>query len=245
MEAAGGDGGIRDVLVGVRPVTAPRTVEQDLEAVLAAARMHRRASYIAVGIAVAFIILFVFMFCRAQPNVVPPKDQKTFDSLGATKPAYDSGRKENVKAQGAAVLRSSTHARQATQSLHAADSLHALAIALQRLAEAAKDTSSRWYPVAVARQKENDSLRASNRGLDSALTEQKAATALADQRARIDSIRLFVSSQLNDRLANDIKTAGQCRWMAGLLACPTRTATAITFAVVGVVAKTAWDRRKP
>jgi hypothetical protein len=227
-------------------VTAPRTVEQDLEAVLDAAKMHRRASYILFAIVVGLVILFLFMFCRAQPNVVPPKEQKTIDSMGVTKPIYDSTRKENVKAEGASVLRSSTHVRQATTSLHAADSLHALAIVVQRLAEAQHDTASLWHAVAMLKEKENDSLRASNRGLDSALQQQKIATAFADQRAHIDSIRLVASSQLNDRLANDVKTAGQCHFGHGLFQCPTRTETAVTVTITTLIAKAIIDsRRKP
>ncbi|HEV8448601.1 MAG TPA: hypothetical protein VGQ44_17345 [Gemmatimonadaceae bacterium] len=227
-------------------MTAPRSVEQDLEAVLAAAKMHRRASYILAAIVLGLVILFLFMFCRAQPNVIPAKDQQALDVQHGTQKGYDSTRKENVKAEGASVLRSSTHVRQATTSLHAADSLHVIALALQKLAEAQRDTSSRWYGVAMITQKENDSLRASNRGLDSALQQQKIATAFADQRARTDSIRLVASSQLNDRLANDVKTAGQCRFGHGLFQCPTRTETAVTVTITTLIAKAIIDsRRKP
>jgi hypothetical protein len=220
------------------------TVEQDLELALSVAEMHRRASYTALGIAAAFVILFVFMFCRLKSNVIPPKDQKTIDSLAITQPTFDSSRQATITNETGNVTQSATNARQARQALRAADSLHRLAIIAQQRADAARDTLSRWFTVATLRGVENDSLRSANRGLDSALAQQTEATHAADRRAALDSARRVALADLSAKLASDVKTAGQCR-VAGFISCPTRTATAITFTIVGVGLKTMYDRRKP
>ncbi len=195
-------------------------------------------------IAVLAVVVVWFTSCRPKPNVIPPRENRTIDSLDATRPVFDSSVTNNVRVESVYVAQSSGNARQARQALHVADSLHAVAILWQRAADAQEDTASRWFQVARVRGVENDSLRSSNRGLDSALVQSTHAQQAADRRASIDSARLVATTSLNDRLAKDVLTAGQCR-IALVVSCPTRTATALTFTLVGVVLKTAYDRRKP
>lgn len=199
---------------------------------------------ISLTVGVAAVALVAFAFCRAKPTPIPTREQHTIDSLAITKPGYQARRDTFVRVESIYVAQSAGNARQARQARHAADSLHALANAAQRVAEAERDTSSRWHDVAVLRGIENDSLRVANTGLDSALAQQIRARTAADARSSADSARLYSSEDLNRRLAIDLQRASPPCRIAWAFKCPTRTQTAVVSLGLGVLAKVEYDRLK-
>lgn len=183
--------------------------------------------------------------CRPRATPIPPKEQASIDSLNATSPFYHAQRDTLIVRETTFVRQSAINRAGAIKSTRAADSLHAIANAAQRRAEAERDTSSHWHDVAILRGLENDSLRSANGGLLAALEQQTQARTAADARSSADSSRLAAVQNLNDRLAADLRRADPpCRVLV-IARCPSRKAVAVTTLALGVLATVAYEHSKP
>ncbi len=195
-------------------------------------RRGRLPEFTIGGLLVVIVALWI-AYCREKPTPIPEREQHTLDSLDITKPSYVARRDTLVRVESVYIAQSAVNRAGARQVQRAADSLHAVANAAQRLAEARDDTISAWRTVAIVRGEENDSLRAANSRLDSALTHQIAARTAADARASADSSRLYSSEDLNRRLAADFRRADPPCRMLVVARCPSRTTVALIGAGVG------------
>lgn len=192
--------------------------------------------------ALLIILLAVVVWLRPTPQPIPPREQASIDSLAATQPHYDTVYRERVRVETLSVVRSAQDARQATNTLRVADSLHRVADEAQQAAQTAGERSERWYQVAEVRRVENDSLRSTITLLDTALSQQMTARIAASERATAAEQRLAATANLADRLTNDLKH-GDCRVLY-LLNCPSRRVSAVGGAVVAIAAEELWRRRK-
>jgi hypothetical protein len=137
-----------------------------------------------IAIWTPFVLLVLYVgFCRPKRNPIPSKEQRTIDSLSITKPAFDSTQLARSRAETVYVAQSAHEARRGAQSAGVADSLREIANALQRQAEAEHDTVSTWRAVALAREREADTLRSALSTTARALDLQISARQEADARA--------------------------------------------------------------
>lgn len=198
---------------------------------------------ISLGVGVAAVAIVVWWSsCRPTPTPIPRREQRSIDSLDATRPAFDSSRNQTVRVESVYVAQSAAHRAQAIRSARVADSLRDVAIAWQRAAEAQGDTLSRWYQVAKTRELEVDSLRVANVGLLAALEDETRARTAADARAVLDSSRLAATERLNAGLARDLAAADPpCRALP-FVKCPSRKLVAVVGLGLGVVATLEYDR---
>lgn len=180
--------------------------------------------------------------CRPKPTPIPPKEQSSTDSLRITQRGFQAQRDTLIVRETTFVRQSAINRAGAITSTHAADSLHALANAAQRVAEAERDTSSRWHDVAILRGLENDSLRSANGGLLAALDNQTQARTAADARSSADSSRLAAVQNLNDRLAADLRRADPPCRVLYIARCPSRRVVALASIPLGFAAKVTYDR---
>jgi len=193
---------------------------------------HWPAISLAAGLA-AVVILATFTYCHAEPTAMSRANQKSIDSLDATKPAFRAAVDTIIKRESVFVRESAINRGGAIKSAHAADSLRDVAIAWERAALAQNDTSSRWYEVAKVRGQENDSLRVANSGLLASLEEQTQARTSADARAALDSSRLAATERLNANLARDLAQADPPCHVLPFVTCPSRTVVAMAAAATG------------
>jgi hypothetical protein len=200
--------------------------------------------WLALPVLLVAASLLVAYCRRPTPHVIPAKEQRSLDSLAIAKPFYEAQRAALVVHETTYVAQARRNAATALVAERAADSLHDVATAWQHAAEAQLDTSSRWYNVAVAREIENDSLRAANRSLDASILQLTFARAAADTAAAIADARSLALENLNQRLAHDVVTASrepQCR-IAYVFGCPSRKEVAV-LAAAGTYALTRKDVR--
>jgi hypothetical protein len=192
--------------------------------------------------ALAIVVLALVAYCRPKPAPIPRAEQKSLDSLEATKPAFSALRDTLILRETTYVTRSSINRAQAIAATQAADSLRERAIVAQRVAEAARDTSSAWRTVAQLRTAESDSLRSANGALVTALSDMNLARSAAVSRATAAEARLTASENLNARLAEDVRAGDRCRILY-IAACPSRKTAAISGVILGAAVVALIDRR--
>lgn len=195
-------------------------------------RAHWKVTVVSVVLALAVV---GFAFCRPHDNPIPRKDAATLDSLVYTWPTYQAAQAAQVKIETTYVAKSNKAARVSDQSGHRADLIAVIADSLERVADASRDTSSRWHAVAVARDSEATAYKVSRDSARSALTEMTIAKAAADVRADSAEKRRSDSEDLNRRLAKDVKTANRCT-ILWTVRCPSRTETFIGTALATAAA---------
>lgn len=201
-----------------------------------------RAHRMATAAAVLIVVLALVAYCRPTPAPIPRAEQKSIDSLEATKPAFSALRDTLILRETTFVARSVANRAQAIAATLAADSLREGAIAAQLVAEAARDTSSAWRTVAELRTAESDSLRSANGALVTALSDMNLARSAAVSRATAAETRLAASENLNARLADDVRAGDRCRILF-VMSCPSRRVAAVSGVIVGAVAVALIDRR--
>lgn len=196
------------------------------------ARGMTRISTLGIITAVLIVVLAIVVWLRPAPNPIPDREHTTLDSLAATAPIYTAQRETVFVRETTFVRQSNAKAAQSLIAARTADSLRQVAIGLERAAQAAGDSSSRWFRVADVRRVENDSLRSANAGLSAALVDLSAARLAADDRATAAERRLAATSDLADRLARDLKH-GDCRVLF-VLNCPSRRGVAVLSLSAGI-----------
>lgn len=201
-----------------------------------------RAHRLATVAALLIIVLALVAYCRPKPAPIPRAEQKSLDSLEATKPAFSALRDTLILRETTYVTRSVANRAQAIAATQAADSLRERAIVAQSVAELQRDTSSAWRAVAELRTAESDSLRSANGALVTALSDMNLARSAAASRATAAEARLAASENLNARLADDVRAGDRCRILY-VAACPSRKTVAIGGIIVGAVAVALIDRR--
>lgn len=179
------------------------------------------------------LVLSVFAFCRAKPNPVPQKEQHSLDSAQITKPIYLAARDTLIRTETTYVTKT-VHDTAAARALYtSAGKAEARADSLQTLAQAADSNATLWHGVADARTQEASALHSVVDTLSEALLNEKAARVAADSRARLDSTRAVALDNLSQRLAADVKKAGECRVLL-VLGCPSRKASFVAGALASI-----------
>lgn len=198
-----------------------------MTALVAWTRAHLRL----VLVGAAIVVLGLAAYCRATSTPIPPKEQTTIDSLKGTKPDFQ-GRVDTLIKRETTFVAISRHERQgATTTQARADSLRRLALVADSAARAQGDSSSRWFASAQAWHRAADSLGVAVIHLSNAYIAESTARVSADGRAEEYRRRLTATTELNDRLAKDLRRAdAPCR-VAFVLRCPSRKAAY----VVGVL----------
>lgn len=167
-----------------------------------------RAHLAPVAIAAALVVLLVFGICRGRKTPLPPREQKSKDSLEVTSAPFDSAQLRRAKAETVYVTKSAQEARRGVASLASADSLRTIANRLQVRAEATGDTLSQWRAVALARGAEADTLRAALSTTTHALDLQILGRLAVDSSLTEERRRRVAIEDLSNRLAVDVQKAG-------------------------------------
>src|SRR5262252_2885777 len=110
-----------------------------------------RAHRVLAWSVLAGVVLGVFAMCWHRPQPIPPKEQHTVDSLAATKLDF-TARVDTLFLHETTFVRIGITAKAAADStVQKAANLAARVDTLQRLAEAAADSTSAWKSVADTR----------------------------------------------------------------------------------------------
>lgn len=189
--------------------------------------MTRRAIGTLICIVVIIAATILVAYCRPKPTPVPPKEQKSLDSLAITKPAFDSTVQAKAKAETVYIARARENAAIAASVRHVADSLRQVAIVAQRAAEDARDTSSRWFRVAQLNRQEADTLRVALDRQTARADNLFEAMTTAEARAQLLTARLVSVEDLNHRLTADLQRSDPPCRVAFIAKCPSRRVSAV------------------
>lgn len=185
-----------------------------------------------VGLVVATLVAVVIaVLSFPHRNATPKKDQNTLDSLRITHPMFEALRDTLILRETTYVRRVDTLVRYANQLDANASTLHKTADSLAGVARSLPETVTVWRRAYEVRSQEADTLRKALFVTRSALENEQQARAAADLRADATSARLTVSENLNTRLANDIRSASECKFL--WMRCPSRPAVFATGAILG------------
>lgn len=182
--------------------------------------------------AIVALVALSFAFCRPQPKPVPPKEQKSIDSLTITKPTFDSTQHAVTEGAKKVITKIVHDSAAAVAARKIADDYRRIADSALAVARASHDTTSAAFVAAENATKEANQLRAMNDTLRSDLSIAKDTIAALVHQIKRDSTRQNATDDLNARLAADIRRGDGCR-LAWLLACPSRKATAVVSATIG------------
>lgn len=189
---------------------------------------------VAVLLIAALTVVALVLYFRPKPTPIPAREKTTMDSLAATKPAFTATVETLTVRESVYVQRAAEKAAVTRVILHTADSLRRVAIVAEASAREARDTSSRWFRVAMLNRAEADTLRvaldsATARGdhLDSALVAVREAK-------NIINARLLTVEDLSNRLAADLQRADPPCRVAFVARCPSRKTSALIGAGLAV-----------
>lgn len=171
--------------------------------VLAWLRAHRGTA----AAMMAIVVVLAIGLCRGRNTPLPPREQKTIDSLDVTRAPFDSAQLRRAKAETVYIARSAQEAHRGVVSLASADSLRTIANRLQARAEATGDTLSQWRGVAIARKLETDTLREALISTTHALDTQILARLTVDSSLAEEHRRRLAAETLIPRLVADVKGA--------------------------------------
>ena len=175
-----------------------------------------------IGILVLVAIVLVVSLFHKNTTGMSAKTSKTNDSMEVTKPAFDSSLLASRNAQSAHVDTVTRFVKVAVTSRAIADSLAAL-----------KQWESAYY-----KEKETST------NLQLALDAQKAATADADRRARLEESRRIALEDFNANLKKDLVKTANCK-IAYVIPCATRTQVAVTGIIAGSITTFLVLRKNP
>lgn len=197
-----------------------------------------------LALSAAFVLaMLLFAFCRPRPTPIPPKEGKTLDSLKATDPDF-RGRVDTIVRRETTYLALSRQNRAgATQAQHRADSLLRVAIVADSVARAQGDSSSRWFASAQAWHRAADSLGVAVVRLGLAYSAESTARVSADARADEFERRLTATTDLNTRLATDLRRAERPCRVLFVAKCPSRKTAALVGLGAGYLVSRADVRR--
>lgn len=198
---------------------------------------------LAVIVAVAFGLAYMFRSCQPEPPPkIPPKTQKSIDSLEITKPAFDSAQhagQQKVARDTTVAIGHKARANEAEASANftkiTADSLAAAATR----AKNAEDAAAAWKEAFDARTREAEKWHLAAIRNDSAYKAERDARIAAVNLWVTDTLRRHAAEVVNTELRDAIKKLEQpCRVPGtfGKVPCPSRT---VTFVLTAVAAGTA------
>ena len=192
------------------------------------------------GALVAGLVLaFALGWCghTSKAPAIPAAEAHTLDSLGFTAPIF-------VHQETALAQRETVYVRQAAQSVRHATSAYDSSTFYKHLADSLTtqagnqlDTAAvTWEGIAVERSAEAKAARDAADSMRVALVSDSIALAVSDARADSALARLAVSTDLNARLAADLKAADPpCRVLA-FVHCPSREKVLVLGAAGGAAA---------
>ncbi|MFI5228396.1 MAG: hypothetical protein ACHQWU_04960 [Gemmatimonadales bacterium] len=185
------------------------------------------------------------MHPNANAPSIPPKEQHALDSMAFTAPIFAQHIQSLAHAETVYVAAARHDAQRAAVDLHEGASLAKLADSLNTIAAIAHDTSSRLEAVAATWHAAYDSAHAAAVELQAAHVADSLAIITADS-ARIGALaRLAVTTDLNARLAADLKASDPpCRVLA-LFHCPSRRLAFVGGAAVALAAPLVVKALKP
>ncbi len=200
--------------------TPPPSMLSTLTTEAKAVARSRAVLIIGVAIVAVFIVL-TLRACRSSGNPIPKADAHTIDSLADAKPAF-TRTTDSIRTVIVHDTIVTTRTNRVAETLRASAVVEGRrADSLAALAREHADSARLWRAAYEERTTEADTLKAALVAKDSALVATRDALTGMTLLYRADTARRVALEQLNARLANDVKTAGQCRILF-LAACPSR-----------------------
>lgn len=196
---------------------------------------------LAIGGSAAIVVLVLVMIwyshrTSTQPTI-PPRTQRSIDSLSITRPTFDSLQAAGRLAVVHDTVVSVVYRTKVVQVLGHADSAHVRADSLATVAATATDSAAiRWHRAYDARTMEADSLRRAVALSDSAWQHERDAYTGMRLLYANDTLRRVATEKVNKDLVTAIgKLQQPCRLLP-FIPCPSRLVTAIGAATIGAVA---------
>lgn len=199
----------------------------------------RQQLYIGIGGGILTLLMIAVLSWPKHANT-PAKDQQTLDSLKITAPIFRAQQDTLVLRETSYVRRVDTLVRYADRLSAVATIIHRTADSLAVIAQHSTDSAHVWHAAYDARTMEADTLRKALVESRDAVETERRARLLADTRANAATQRLTVTEDLNAKLANDIRSASECKFL--WMRCPSRPAVLAAGALVGAGAMYALRR---
>lgn len=188
-----------------------------------------------VGVAVALVVMVWYHHRSSTAPKIPPKTQRSIDSLSITKPTFDSMQAAGRLAVVHDTVISVVYRTKVERVAVAAAKIGVVADSLAVVAARAGDSSVVWHAAYTARTREADSLMVALAASDSAwMSERRALTEMSTLYAR-DTLRRHATEKVNEELVTAIgKLQQPCRILP-FVPCPSRLVTAAGSAAVAAV----------
>lgn len=191
-----------------------------------------------IGCAVALVLVVMVWYYRRSSTVslIPPRTQRSLDSLAITKPTFDSAQAAQRLAVVHDTVVSIVYRTKVERVMVHADAEHARADSLAVVAAAATDSAATlWHRAYDVRTSEADSLRHALVLSDSAWQHERDAYTGMRLLYQNDTLRRHAVEKVNTELTVAIgKLQQPCRLLP-FIPCPSRTVTAIGSLAIGAV----------
>lgn len=192
-----------------------------------------------IGGVVAGVVLIVMVWYSRRTSTapkIPPRTQRSLDSLSITKPTFDSTQAAGRRAVIHDTVVSVVYRTRVEQVVSHANVAHARADSLAAVARVATDSAATlWHRAYDVRTSEADSLRRALAFSDSAWQYQRDAYTGMRLLYQQDTLRRVAIERVNRELVTAIgKLQQPCRILP-FVPCPSRVLTAIGSAAIGAV----------
>lgn len=195
---------------------------------------------VAVIIAIALGLAWFFRSCQKEPGPkIPPRTQRSIDSLVITKPVFDSMQHAGQQQVARDTTRAISYRRQAQQAESSANFSKVTADTLAATAErikAADSAATAWKAAYEARTREAESWHLAAIRNDSAYQAERDARLTLGSLYGADTLRRIATEKVTTELQDAIKHLQQPCRVIGRIPCPSRT---VTFVLTAVAAGTA------
>lgn len=188
-------------------------------------------------ICVVLGVMFLFRSCgQGKEQNIPPEQQKTIDSLKATKPVFEKSQDSIHQVVVRDTAQAAVFAHEAQVSKKRADEERHRADSLADLAHTAKDSASAWHQAYDARSREAESLRATVASKEAEVQKEKSAFRNLSIAYGDDTTRRVSIEKLNADLLKTINELERPCHLIASIPCPSRTTSAVIAGISGILA---------
>lgn len=191
-----------------------------------------------IGVVLAVLVAgYLFKSCQRpdQPKI-PPKIQKTIDSLDTTKPDFDTKQDSLRRAVVRDTMAAERYKAASKRFEAAAGILGARADSLAKVAAGVSDSATAWHKAYDARTLQVGELEKTVAHSDSAYQRERDARLSLSVAYGADTLRRIAVEKLNTGLRKTIDELERPCKFARFIPCPSRTTTAVVSAIGGAVA---------
>lgn len=201
------------------------------------ASLQARAAALGIaGVVVAILAIgYAMKSCQGSDNTpkIPPKVQKTIDSLDNTKKSFEQTQDSIRHVVVYDTVKATVYAAAATRAKAAAENAQRRADSLAIAAGTAVDSATAWHKAYDARTAEAVGLRVEAAKSDSAYRSERDARLNLSTLYGADTLRRVALDNLNRDLRKTIDDLERPCKVLKYISCPSRTTTGVISALAG------------